>query len=163
MSKTIIVMGVSGSGKTTLGEKLSRLLGISFVEGDQFHSPMNIKKMKDGIPLDDEDRAPWLHDLNKRLIQEKNTGVVLACSALKQSYRDVLSRNIHSDQLLWVYLACDLKTLKKRMENRIHFMPISLLESQLETLEVPVEGIHLDANTELNDLVNQIKSHLNHA
>ena len=62
-------MGVSGSGKTTLGEKLSRLLGISFVEGDQFHSPMNIKKMKDGIPLDDEDRAPWLHDLNKKLIQ----------------------------------------------------------------------------------------------
>jgi len=156
-------MGVSGSGKTTLGEKLSRLLGISFVEGDQFHSPMNIKKMKDGIPLDDEDRAPWLHDLNKKLIQEKKTGVVLACSALKQSYRDILSRNIHSDQLLWVYLACDLKTLKKRMENRIHFMPISLLESQLETLEVPVEGIHLDANTELNDLVNQIKSHLNHA
>ena len=97
------------------------------------------------------------------MIQEKNTGVVLACSALKQSYRDILSRNIHSDQLLWVYLACDLKTLKKRMENRIHFMPISLLESQLETLEVPVEGIHLDANTELNDLVNQIKSHLNHA
>ena len=116
--------------------------------------------MKSGIPLNDQDRVPWLTDLNEALIREKNTGVVLACSALKQKHRDLLSQNIPSNQLFWVYLACDIKTLQERMQNRNHFMPTSLLESQLETLEVPKDALHLDAKYEIKKLITQIKTHL---
>jgi carbohydrate kinase (thermoresistant glucokinase family) len=151
-------MGVSGSGKTTLGKKLAAFLDLPFIEGDQFHATENIEKMKSGIPLNDQDRVPWLADLNEALIREKNTGVVLACSALKQKYRDLLSQNIPSNQLLWVYLACDTQTLQERMQNRNHFMPTSLLKSQLETLEVPKDALHLDAKDELKILINQIKT-----
>ena len=153
-------MGVSGCGKTTLGKKLAAFLDLPFIEGDQFHAAENIEKMKSGIPLNDQDRVPWLTDLNEALIREKNTGVVLACSALKQKYRDLLSQNIPSNQLLWVYLACDIKTLQERMQNRNHFMPTSLLESQLETLEVPKDALHLDAKYEIKKLITQIKNHL---
>ena len=153
-------MGVSGCGKTTLGKKLAAFLDLTFIEGDQFHAAENIEKMKSGIPLNDQDRVPWLTDLNEALIRKKNTGVVLACSALKQKHRDLLSQNIPSNQLLWVYLACDIKTLQERMQNRNHFMPTSLLESQLETLEVPKDAIHLDAKYEIKKLITQIKTHL---
>ena len=153
-------MGVSGCGKTTLGKKLAAFLDLPFIEGDQFHAAENIEKMKNGIPLNDQDRVPWLRDLNEAVIREKNTGVVLACSALKQKHRDLLSQNIPSNQLLWVYLACDIKTLQERMQNRNHFMPISLLESQLETLEVPKDALHLDAKYEIKKLITQIKNHL---
>ena len=153
-------MGVSGCGKTTLGKKLAAFLDLPFIEGDQFHAAENIEKMKSGIPLNDQDRVPWLTDLNEALIRKKNTGVVLACSALKQKHRDLLSQNIPSNQLLWVYLACDIKTLQERMQNRNHFMPTSLLVSQLETLEVPKDALHLDAKYEIKKLITQIKNHL---
>ena len=91
------------------------------------------------------------------LIAKKNTGSVLACSALKQSYRDILSQGFSPDQLLWIYLDCDIKTLRKRIEKRAHFMPISLLESQIEALEVPNEAIQLDASSEINELIAQLK------
>jgi carbohydrate kinase (thermoresistant glucokinase family) len=155
--KSIIVMGVSGCGKSTLGKKFADFLNLPFVEGDQFHSQANIEKMKNGIPLNDSDRAPWLFALNKNLIAKKNTGSVLACSALKQSYRDILSQGFSPDQLLWIYLDCDIKTLRKRIEKRAHFMPISLLESQIEALEVPNEAIQLDASSEINQLIAQLK------
>ena len=153
-------MGVSGCGKTTLGKKLAAFLDLPFIEGDQFHAAENIEKMKSGIPLNDQDRVPWLTDLNEAVIRKKNTGVVLACSALKKKHRDLLSQNIPSNQLLWVYLACDIKTLQERMQNRNHFMPTSLLESQLETLEVPKDALHLDAKYEIKKLITQIKTHL---
>ena len=153
-------MGVSGCGKTTLGKALATSLGLPFLEGDAFHSIANIDKMKSRIPLNDRDRAPWLLELNKQLIKTKDRGAVLACSALKESYRDILSKNIATDELLWVYLDCSLETLKHRLENRSHFMPLSLLESQLDTLEIPEKRIHLDATSELNELIQQIKSNL---
>ena len=153
-------MGVSGCGKTTLGKALATSLGLPFLEGDAFHSIANIDKMKSRIPLNDRDRAPWLLELNKQLIKTKDRGAVLACSALKESYRDILSKNIATDGLLWVYLDCSLETLKHRLENRSHFMPLSLLESQLDTLEIPEKRIHLDATSELNELIQQIKSNL---
>ncbi len=153
-------MGVSGCGKTTLGKALATSLGLPFLEGDAFHSIANIDKMKSRIPLNDRDRTPWLLELNKQLIKTKDRGAVLACSALKESYRDILSKNIATDGLLWVYLDCSLETLKHRLENRSHFMPLSLLESQLDTLEIPEKRIHLDATSELNELIQQIKSNL---
>lgn len=153
-------MGVSGCGKTTLGKALATSLGLPFLEGDAFHSIANIDKMKSRIPLNDRDRAPWLLELNKQLIKTKDRGAVLACSALKESYRDILSKNIATDGLLWVYLYCSLETLKHRLENRSHFMPLSLLESQLDTLEIPEKGLHLDATSKLNELIQQIKSNL---
>jgi len=153
-------MGVSGCGKTTLGKALATSLGLPFLEGDAFHSIANIDKMKSRIPLNDRDRTPWLLELNKQLIKTKDRGAVLACSALKESYRDILSKNIATDELLWVYLDCSLETLKHRLENRSHFMPLSLLESQLDTLEIPEKRIHLDATSELNELIQQIKSNL---
>ena len=153
-------MGVSGCGKTTLGKALATSLGLPFLEGDAFHSIANIDKMKIRIPLNDRDRTPWLLELNKQLIKTKDRGAVLACSALKESYRDILSKNIATDELLWVYLDCSLETLKHRLENRSHFMPLSLLESQLDTLEIPEKRIHLDATSELNELIQQIKSNL---
>ncbi len=153
-------MGVSGCGKTTLGKALATSLGLPFLEGDAFHSIANIDKMKSRIPLNDRDRTPWLLELNKQLIKTKDRGAVLACSALKESYRDILSKNIATDGLLWVYLDCSLETLKHRLENRSHFMPLSLLESQLDTLEIPEKGLHLDATSKLNELIQQIKSNL---
>ena len=153
-------MGVSGCGKTTLGKALATSLGLPFLEGDAFQSIANIDKMKSRIPLNDRDRTPWLLELNKQLIKTKDRGAVLACSALKESYRDILSKNIATDGLLWVYLDCSLETLKHRLENRSHFMPLSLLESQLDTLEIPEKRIHLDATSELNELIQQIKSNL---
>ena len=153
-------MGVSGCGKTTLGKALATSLGLPFLEGDAFHSIANIDKMKSGIPLNDRDRVPWLLELNKKLIKIKDKGAVLACSALKESYRDILSENIAIDELLWVYLDCSLETLKHRLENRSHFMPLSLLESQLDTLEIPKKGLHMDATSELNELIQEIKSNL---
>ena len=153
-------MGVSGCGKTTLGKALATSLGLPFLEGDAFHSIANIDKMKSRIPLNDRDRTPWLLELNKQLIKTKDRGAVLACSALKESYRDILSKNIATDGLLWIYLDCSLETLKHRLENRSHFMPLSLLESQLDTLEIPEKGLHLDATSKLNELIQQIKSNL---
>ncbi|MFQ3340391.1 MAG: carbohydrate kinase (thermoresistant glucokinase family) [Flavobacteriaceae bacterium] len=153
-------MGVSGCGKTTLGKALATFLERPFIEGDAFHSKANVKKMKRGIPLNDEDRVPWLLNLNKKILSLKNTDAVIACSALKQSYRSLLSQKINSEKMIWVYLYSDFDTLKKRMEKREHFMPASLLESQLEALEVPDEAIHIDATLITKKQINQIQPYL---
>lgn len=153
-------MGVSGCGKTTLGKALADFLKHSFLEGDAFHSKENIEKMKRGSPLNDHDRIPWLVKLNKEILASGKTGVVVACSALKEKYRSSLSKGIMLEKILWVYLYSDLNTLKKRLEKRAHFMPASLLESQLEILEVPHKAVHLEAALTTKKQINQLQPYL---
>ncbi len=135
----IIVMGVSGSGKSSIGEKIAAGLGLPFVEGDALHPAANVEKMSRGIPLSDEDRVPWLDRIGKEMKASltKGEGIIVSCSALKRSYRDRL-RAAAGGNLYFVYLEGSKELLTERMGHRQgHFMPTSLLESQLQTLEVP--------------------------
>jgi gluconokinase len=131
-------MGVCGSGKSRIGSALAETLGLEFVEGDQFHPRENVQKMAAGIPLTDDDRAGWLDALSARLgdAAGSDTGIVVTCSALKRAYRDVLRRGAPGLQLVWLHGSPEL--LAQRMTQRQgHFMPTSLLDSQLATLEPP--------------------------
>jgi gluconokinase len=133
-----VVMGVSGSGKTVIGAGFARALGVDFVEGDEYHSAENVKRMKSGIALTDDDRAEWLRSLAARLreAKEAGTGLVMTCSALKRSYRNIL--RAESDALRFVFLKGERVLIAERLAaRRGHFMPPSLLESQLTTLEAP--------------------------
>lgn len=134
-----VMMGVSGSGKTTVGAKLARALDVEFLEGDALHPPSNVERMAAGIPLTDEDRRPWLIAIAQRLseAQGAGTGLVVACSALKRSYRDLL-RSRGAANVRFLYLSGSRPLLAERMAHRHdHFMPPSLLDSQLATLEEP--------------------------
>jgi gluconokinase len=141
MCTHVIVMGVSGSGKTAVGRALAKELDLEFIEGDDHHSAANVEKMAAGIPLTDEDRWPWLRTL-AALIAERHAqdaGTVLACSALRRDYRDVLRAAAPTEESFAIQLDADAKTLRSRLEHRSgHYMPASLLESQLATLE-PLE------------------------
>lgn len=133
-----VVMGVSGSGKSLIGAAFARALGVDFVEGDQYHSAENVQRMKAGIPLTDKDREQWLRSLAARLREAKDagTGVVMACSALKRSYRDML--RAEAKDLRFVFLRGERTLIAQRLAGRTgHYMPASLLESQLATLEEP--------------------------
>ncbi|MBX5106344.1 gluconokinase [Rhizobium lentis] len=135
----IIVMGVSGCGKSSVGEKLAEALHLQFVEGDALHPTSNVEKMSKGIPLTDEDRMPWLDLIGERMQAslEKGEGIIVSCSALKRIYRDRL--RAAAGNPFFVYLEGSKALLTKRMgERKGHFMPVSLLESQLATLEVPI-------------------------
>jgi gluconokinase len=141
----IILMGVSGSGKTTIGERLAEALGWPFYDGDQFHPHANIAKMQQGIPLTDEDRWPWLQALRAQMATWIHQGVsaVLACSALKQVYRDYLL--IDEAEVRLVYLKGDYDLIRERLARRHgHFMPPALLTSQFATLEEPERGVVVD-------------------
>ena len=133
-----VVMGVSGSGKSLIGAAFARALGVDFVEGDQYHSAENVRRMKVGIPLTDKDRETWLRSLAGRLREARDArnGLVIACSALKRSYRDVL--RAEAKDLRFVFLKGQRGLIAERLASRRgHFMPASLLESQLDTLEEP--------------------------
>ncbi|MGM4878597.1 gluconokinase [Rhizobium leguminosarum] len=135
----IIVMGVSGCGKSSVGEKLAEALHLAFVEGDALHPAANVEKMSKGIPLIDEDRMPWLDRIGEdmKASLEKSQGIIVSCSALKRIYRDRL-RAAAGGNLFFVYLEGSRALLMKRMgERKGHFMPVSLLDSQLATLEPP--------------------------
>lgn len=153
-------MGVSGSGKTTLGNAIAKKFNYVFLEGDAFHSELNKEKMKKGIPLTDQDRLPWLIKINQTLQSKKGVKIVLACSALKENYRELLQQKLAQKTVLWVYLKSEFSVLKKRMENRDHFMPVSLLESQLETLEAPKKAITIDSSLSIEKMIYQLKPHL---
>jgi gluconokinase len=134
-----VIMGVCGSGKSLIGAQLARGLGIEFVEGDDLHPPDNVRRMAAGIPLTDDDRRGWLIAIAARLREAKRAGVglVVSCSALKRSYRDLL-RSVGDPDMRFVYLKGIRALLAERMANRRgHFMPGSLLESQLAILEEP--------------------------
>ncbi|MCT8992263.1 gluconokinase [Chelativorans sp. SCAU2101] len=132
-------MGVSGCGKTTVGTCLATRLGLHFVEGDSLHPAANFEKMAAGIPLQDEDRWPWLDTIAATIAvaATQNRGLVVSCSALKKIYRDRL-RAAADGKLMFVFLHGSKELLAERMDARIgHFMPPSLLESQIATLEEP--------------------------
>ncbi|MEO8576962.1 MAG: gluconokinase [Gemmatimonadales bacterium] len=138
-----VVMGVAGSGKSTVGASLAHALGVDFVEGDEYHSRENVRRMAAGTPLTDADRADWLHALAGRIreARDSRTGLVLTCSALKRSYRDVLREA--DPQLRFVYLKGSESLIARRIaERRGHFMPASLLTSQLAILEEPSADEH---------------------
>lgn len=133
----IIVMGVSGSGKSTVGEKLAEALNLPFLEGDSLHPQSNVDKMVAGIPLQDEDRWPWLDQIGERLAAAHD-GIVVSCSSLKKSYRDRM-RAASGGSLMFVFLDGSFDVLHQHMGQRTgHFMPVKMLESQLATLESPV-------------------------
>lgn len=134
-----VIMGVCGSGKSTIGAKLARALDIEFVEGDDLHPPDNVKRMAAGIPLTDDDRHGWLMAIAARLREAKRAGLglVVSCSALKRRYRDLLG-SVGEADVRFVYLAGSRALLAERLaQRRGHFMPGSLLESQLAILEEP--------------------------
>lgn len=135
----IIVMGVSGSGKSSVGEAMAEALAVEFTEGDALHPASNVEKMSKGIPLTDDDRMPWLDIIGKTMkaALDRGEGIVLSCSALRKSYRNRLRAAVDGN-LFFVYLHGSRELLTERMGARKgHFMPLSLLENQLATLEIP--------------------------
>ncbi len=153
----VFVIGVSGAGKSTVGRRLAGALDVPFLEGDDFHPETNIRKMSQGAALSDEDRWPWLDALAAAVTTRRSGGgLVAACSALKRSYRDRLRESIAAP-LLFVCLTADRATLAARIESRPgHFMPASLLDSQLAALETPLpdEKVRiLAADRPVEDLV----------
>jgi gluconokinase len=141
----IIVMGVSGCGKTTIGQLLAQQLGRPFYDGDDYHSAANVAKMAAGNPLTDADRHDWLATLSTNLGQWETTGgAVLACSALKEAYRQTLQAG-ETLPLTWVFLDGSYALLEARLAGRHdHYMKASMLDSQLATLEKPTYGIRIE-------------------
>ncbi len=138
----VILMGVSGCGKTTVGQNLAERLGWRLLDADEFHSAQSIEKMRSGIALEDADRWPWLDRMNAALRERSSAGesVLLACSALKQAYRDRLA--IELKQPRWIYLKGDFALIRARLEARKgHYMKAGLLESQFAALEEPLDAL----------------------
>ena len=143
------VMGVSASGKTTLGKALAEKLNLPFLDGDDYHPPENIEKMSAGIALTDTDREFWLTRLQKAAHDNLSTGCIIACSALKESYRNILSKGIENHSR-WIVLSGPYDVIQARIEKRTdHFMPPGLLQSQFEALELPNYGTHLEVTLSL--------------
>jgi carbohydrate kinase (thermoresistant glucokinase family) len=161
----IVVMGVSGVGKTSVGRALARRLGVPFLEGDELHPPSSVAKMSAGTPLAESDRVPWLAAIAHRIeaAVTEGTGLVVACSALRRSHRDVLRGGVAGD-VLFVHLVSSQELLRRRLEGREgHFMPASLLDSQLVTLEPPgpeEHAIQIDAGRSIDAIVERLANEL---
>lgn len=162
-NKVILVTGVSGSGKTTVGSALAKKLNAAFYDGDAFHPAANIAKMTAGIPLDDSDRLPWLQAINTA-IQEKlpTETLVVACSALKEKYRALLSADIDPDAFVWAHLQGTYALIHQRISARAgHFMNPDLLRSQFEAYEAPTHGIQVDIDQDLDQIIHHIVANMN--
>jgi 6-phosphogluconate dehydrogenase len=156
---SFIIMGVSGCGKTTIGLLLSEKLRIPFLDADDFHSQVNRDKMKNGIPLTDDDRFPWLQLLSRMLNENQEKEIVLACSALKESYRKILDPERKHN---WIFLHGEREVLFNRIKNRKgHYMPPELLDSQLQILEKPLYGLHFDIELSSEKIIDNIQRSLN--
>ncbi len=156
----VVLMGVSGSGKTVVGQALAADLGWPFLDADDFHPEANVAKMAAGIPLTDDDRWPWLDRLAREIeaIGERGGNAILACSALKQAYRDRLAR---AGTVTFVYLKGDHDTIASRLAARSHrYMPPGLLASQLATLEEPAGAIVVDVRSTIPTQVAAIRAAL---
>jgi gluconokinase len=141
----VVVMGVTGAGKTTVGKLLAEQMNCCFFDADDFHPLANVEKMRSGQSLDDADRLPWLEKLRELIDDEMQAGhsVVLACSALRQSYRDALVSS--AGQVVFLYLKIGPETARARLDARAgHYMPASLIPSQFESLEEPEHAIVVD-------------------
>ena len=159
MTAPIVVMGVSGSGKSTEGAALAQRLRVPFADADDFHPPASIAKMTAGVPLDDDDRHPWLETIGDWLA-EHPAGGVMSCSALKRTYRDQLRR--HRPDVEFLHLSGSADVVARRQASRPgHFMPASLVASQFETLE-PLEpdepGITIDVEQSVDSIVDEYVS-----
>ena len=158
----LILMGPMGCGKTTIGKMLAEKLGWSFYDGDDFHPEKNVEKMRAGIALTDDDRKLWLKELHANIqnwLRNKQNSV-LACSALKQAYRDMLG--VDQSTVRTVYLKGSYELLRKRIEERQHpYMDKNLLRSQLDTLEEPKDGLTVDISATPEIVVNTILNYLN--
>lgn len=155
--RAVVLAGVSGSGKTTVGKALARDLDWTFLDADNFHSSANVEKMRAGEPLTDEDREPWLQALAVAVRERlaRSEGVVLACSALKQSYRERLRVD---ESVRFAFLEADAELLRQRLEERTsHYFPAGLLASQLQTLEPPTDALTLDAALPPDALVREVE------
>jgi gluconokinase len=155
--QAVILMGVAGSGKTAVGMQVAQKLDWIFLDADNFHPPANIEKMKHGIPLNDQDRAPWLQRLHDELQHQIAEGhsVILACSALKESYRKALRDEVSPPT--FAYLDVDPETISNRLQHRTaHFFPKELMESQFAALEKPKDAIIVDARKPLAEVVDQV-------
>ncbi len=154
-------MGVTGSGKTTVGKLLATHLGRPFFDGDDFHNEANVEKMRAGLPLSDEDRWPWLQSLAGKIDEwvASETGAILGCSALKQSYRDLLVGE--RSEVGLVYLRGSAELISRRLTERVHeYMPASLLTSQFETLEEPRHACTVDIAPPSEEIVREIAMRL---
>ncbi len=154
MASPIVVMGVSGSGKSTVGAALAQRLGVPFADADDLHPEANIAKMSAGLPLDDDDRYPWLETIGEWLAKHDEGGV-MSCSALKRKYRDQLRR--HRPDVEFLHLSGSLAVIGRRQASRPgHFMPESLLASQFQTLE-PLQpderGVSIDVGQEIDSII----------
>ena len=163
MTPPIVVMGVSGSGKSTVGTALAARLDVKFEDADELHPAANVAKMAAGIPLNDDDRQPWLEAVGTWLEAHPDGGVV-ACSALRRKYRDTL--RAHAPAAIFLHLHCDPDILVARVAQRTnHFMPASLVDSQLATLE-PLEsdeaGLILDCDAPTDQIVDRFIGDLPH-
>lgn len=157
----VVVMGVTGSGKSTVGEALAERMGVQFADADDFHSPENVAKMRSGVPLDDEDRWPWLRSIGEWLHQHRDLGAVVTCSALKRAYRDVLREG--APDATFLHLDGDQETVRQRVANRPgHFMPASLVQSQYDALE-PLgddeHGVVIPLDLPVDDIVDRFLEH----
>ena len=159
----LVLMGVMGTGKTTIGHLLVAKTGWQFAEGDDFHSKANVDKMHAGIPLNDDDREPWLESLHDQIEDWYRRGVdaVLTCSALKQKYRDTLRGGLAADAVQFVVLQAPKAVLAERVSHRPgHFMSPALLDSQLATLEDPKGALHVSVEGSPEAAVQQIMTAL---
>ena len=156
-----VVMGVSGCGKTTIGKMLGEVKNLPFYDADDFHPDENVEKMRNGIPLDDQDRLPWLTILAQNIsVWNRSGGAVLACSALKQNYRDILTSTSGDRDVQFIYLKGSKELISGRLKKRSgHYMPADLLDSQFNDLEEPEDAatvsVSADPGTILKEILNK--------